>query len=490
MKKIFIFIFIFLFVSFYVFGQDVTYPKLTKEQFIEDFDYFYKVMVDMNPQIELVKKVTGKDILKDINSLRSQVDTITNVQSFYNLINRTTNLCLDKHLSVTIPWVEVGDIDSNVVKLNEFYSEQSRGISFANKITKYYKGKYYLYVPADLENQEEEKIDELEVGTEFISINNIPIDSFSFISKELAWDNKKNKFYNHCIATHPNNTYKVSYNGKEKIIEKGACWNFKKGNAPIDINPKVIYFNKGKILFIRIPAMNTAFIDYFKSEIPKVAKGKTINKVVIDLRLNEGGNDLVWREVLSSIISDSIGFPQRFLLKNTELIRKYTKLYIDDDLSEYPIIKLPFLDNVEFIDARTSELRTIQPDSNSINYNGKIYLLQDALSYSSTLAFVAAANTLPNKFVTIGENAGVIGGQAATPYIIMLPNSKITFRMNCMLDGNNVNKLYDLYQDRLTYPMEIDPYEYSKCIQSKKRYSKKFLYNEDSMFKKVLEIKD
>ena len=61
MKKIFICIF--LFFSFHVFGQDVTYPKLTKKQFKEDFDYFYKVMVDMNPQIELVKKVTCKDIL-------------------------------------------------------------------------------------------------------------------------------------------------------------------------------------------------------------------------------------------------------------------------------------------------------------------------------------------------------------------------------------------------------------------------------------------
>ena len=53
------------------------------------------------------------------------------------------------------------------------------------------------------------------------------------------------------------------------------------------------------------------FLQFYKKQIPDIAKQKEIDKVVIDVRYNMGGSSVVGRSIFRSILPDAVKFNSR-----------------------------------------------------------------------------------------------------------------------------------------------------------------------------------
>ena len=85
---------------------------------------------------------------------------------------------------------------------------------------------------------------------------------------------------------------------------------------------------------------------------------------------------------------------------------------------------IPFLDNTEFLIYAYSG--SDAPDTNSLQYDGKIYILQDKFVFSSTGTLLANAQS-HSQLVSVGEPTGLILGRGFPAGVFQLPESKFTF---------------------------------------------------------------
>ena len=244
----------------------------------------------------------------------------------------------------------------------------------------------------------------------------------------------------------------------------------------------VQYFEEDKILYIRIPSMDYEQIDFLINKIQKY-KSKEINKVAIDIRYNGGGSDYVWHNVLSVLISEPLKIKTNIYSKNTPLVRDYVT-----NIRNEKIIREFKIGDTEYIDINTSEFDTIAPSENSLNYNGKIYVLVNQRIFSSSLAFLSVCRQMEN-LVTVGTPTGFLCGRSTTPFFLSLPNSKLIFQLVPCIDMTNKEKPIDYYDTQAEVPVKLDINFYNKEMTYKgERYTKDFLYNHDPVFQKILEL--
>jgi hypothetical protein len=476
-------------------AQENSLPQLSKEMMYEDFDYLCMVMKEANPQLEIRKIVTGHNILQSIQEYRTSIDTITNIQSFLFLIRRVLALCQDQHLSIIVPPSNYQkNIDDFIINRNIIYNEiLNANFPYTLSIFKYFRGYYYYYIPAIISKINSNKKYPVQIGDKLLSVNNNNnIDDFVLEKhmNNISWDTQLNKFYASYMAI-PITCDNILFQHKNKKIQiNHAVHGIGKGNYSSTVNtPHVIYLEKNKILFIRIPEMNNDDLEFYKKQIIEKAKGKVIEKVILDIRGNEGGNDNLWREILRMIIDKALRTRIHFIVNKSDFLKDYFYNILDINIDNKPIITLPILANAQFIELY-NETDTIIPSENSICYSDKIYILQDENTFSAASSLMRVANELPDRFVTIGEHTGKFCGRGINPILFVLPHSKIVFRMSVVLDYVNVNTVYDFYHDKIMYPIEMSPQQWYDCnITEKKRYSDQFLYKKDPMFQKAMEIK-
>ena len=73
------------------------FEKLTKKQMYQDFDQLIQIIQDGNPQLLVRLKVTGLDQMEKMQAMRSQIDTITDNDSFNDLLNHTLDWVMEAH---------------------------------------------------------------------------------------------------------------------------------------------------------------------------------------------------------------------------------------------------------------------------------------------------------------------------------------------------------------------------------------------------------
>jgi C-terminal processing protease CtpA/Prc len=359
----------------------------------------------------------------------------------------------------------------------------------------YHKGFYYS-MGMFVVNTDGEK-DSLPRGLKILSINGNPIDTVvlsSVAQNTFSWDVLRKKPYAriHNIPIEKKDTVFIYYEyqekhktlryikGKSNIKMSGGAYFF-----PDSKRGFVEYFPSNEILYIRLPAM----VDddgYYKRKIIGKFGHVAIKKVVIDIRQNGGGSDLVWMDILSVIIKDTLDIKAPVGLKNTD--RALNALGVCRDTLE--IVKVPLLDNEEFVVIEWGS--KIVPHPQSINYTGKIYVLQDRGIYSAAGSLSNVAQMYDN-IVSVGETTGRLLGFGVAPIAFTLPNSYFTFQLEPVLDLSNAETLWDYYHDKVEVPIDISVAQRVKYFNSAIEgdiYSKDFLFNHDPVFQKVLELED
>ncbi len=167
--------------------------------------------------------------------------------------------------------------------------------------------------------------------------------------------------------------------------------------------------------------------DYIKNVFTTL-KDKKVPNLIIDIRLNGGGADMVGLEILKNISQQPIVFPARKELARFSEFPTTVKPHIgtwDDWFEKKGIKKMKSMgDGYYAIDGKITEGQSINPNKN--NYKGKVYLLVSPFNSSATYYLAgdakrSGAATLVGQ-QTGGNQKGINGGLL---YFLTLPNSKI-----------------------------------------------------------------
>ncbi len=510
----------FLCVNLTIYPQQLDIDKvtLTKKERYKDFDYFCNIIAKVNPQLEARQNVTGVDIMKNIKTLRREIDTITNDTSYMQLLLRAIHIINDMHC---IPIK--GELLAKVLKDTALASNVTEMLDYAessfykNKrrvnIRLYYTGgKYYNICQYNV--IQNNKTDSLPLGAEIISVNGKSVDywienNIINVGLGMNWDTHLNRSFTmvRVLWVDKSDFVNIKYSDKNRIDSivyptKGRIGFSLNGGDTFFFDAReegyVEYFDDTKVLYVRLPQMLAERYSYVDSIIAK-GTGKPIDKVVIDIRNNPGGIDDVWMNILGAITKDTIFINSRMALRHTiearNIMQKSENISDDkwDSLFSKPT-KLPLLGNKKFI--LTDWGNPIVPHKNSIGYNGNIYVLQNRMIFSSAGSLSNAAY-LNDKIVSVGQTTGKLLGFGVAPRVITLPYSHFTFLLECLMEVNGGEQTsYDYYHDNVEIPVEISAeqmVEYDvKALRNdlspiKYIFTKDFLYNSDPVFQKVLE---
>lgn len=230
---------------------------------------------------------------------------------------------------------------------------------------------------------------------------------------------------------------------------------------------------EGQIGYIYIPEMmpRRGNIQEDIEEITEYIKTLKGHKgIIIDIRGNTGGADRYWQEIISRIIPKDYKNSGYILFRSGDITDKYIESREVDTKS---IEELPksIIDNgpEEIVNDFSSFTNSdyILYRNNSIEFNGKIFLLVDESVYSAAETFAMFCKE--NELATlIGETTGG-DGCGYDPLLFNLSNSGLIVRMasNMYLTGSGLcNEEFKTTPDYFIEDVDrTKDFEDDKCIQ-------------------------
>ena len=514
------------------FGQTIDLnSRLTKPQMYKDFDEFVQI-IDSSSQTLVRKIATGYDAAEEIRQRRSKIEDINSYGEFLRFLDNCLPLTMSVHARMSQRYFIGAISDTQVVApLYQAYREYVNNLGFTDVSLGngfYYKGDYYFYGRHTFFSMD---WSDTIILTDFrlTKHNDEPIGTLKNSqirgnSHWHRWDYQLKQYYN-VNAPFISNKDRITIEDytTKKIVEldrkdyrrvvspsslpefdifpllnddpaiEDSLWADRRSKIEESDNMKITYYDSLHLLYIYMGEMeyDSVFIDSIK----KIGTGKRIDKIIWDVRDNPGGGDWAWMSVLQAIIKDTLPIKVEIGFRNTNAMRNAFEDYLRDYLKDSPrdTIKhiVPFLDNTEFLTMVSyDEDSYYVPDTNSLQYGGKIYILQNEFVASSTGSLLADAQQFP-QFITVGVPTGLIMGRGFAPCAFQLPESKFTFIMEACVDLTNCKTTFDVFKDRPKieiYPTLqeiIDMNNYGYFLNKR---GDEFLFKHDYLFKKVLEM--
>jgi hypothetical protein len=498
--------------------------KLTKEQMYEDFDEFVQIIEDINIQAHIREKVTGYDVTEQIRQQRSKIENIHSYWEFVDFLTDCLSCTFSVHASIATDYEGTGwkNIDTQYVSPFAIgYKEHKqqiriqalknhRGMSIGK--TFYYNGDYYIYGTQKMIKVYSEKKDTIVVSDmKLLSCNNQPIDSIVWGKigdtnpTTVRWDYRQKKYYvDWLLISSPMRIWVEDYPTKKQYVlpldSLGIHLSYYSlSDSAIALishreksdNTKITYYEDIKLLYIYLNSMaddGGVFVDSIK----QIGNGKIIDKIIIDVRDNVGGSDYTWIRILQAIIKNPIPQKGNIVMKDNERMWKHLNSFKEEkEIKETMIQKgtIPFFDNLKIISITDED--TLYPDSNSLGYNGNIYILQNEKVYSAGQAFVAYARQVP-QLISVGVPTGNIAGEGFDRPIFQLSHSKYSFHLDATADMTNAKTAEDMFHDRPEieiYPTIDEIIEMNNYGHFLNKRGDEFLFKHDYLFKKVLEMK-
>jgi len=517
-KKLFTTIIIFC-CGFSCIAQGFLPPTLTKQQMHEDFDEFVSILENANPQLPIRKIVTGYNQLDSVKLLRQGIDTIQEYFQLIRLYDKALRQMYDIHAFIERQgchqWDDTTGIDTKIIP--EIYTEYDKwGKELAEKTKKtepwyfpcnpsYIDGDYYLQGVYVLSTKEKDTL--TLKNAKIISYNNRSYNDYvlensnRFFTGSIRWDFKRNQYY--CVSSaflragelvvenedgdihtiNLNNIFGINVQQLfDTTLSHNPDLNFY--THPSDRENRVLYFEKDKILYVYLKDMQD-FEHKTAEKVKEIGRGKPINKLIIDVRGNTGGGDMIWHNILKAIVADSLIYDPKMAFLNTEIMRQRL---INGQDSIVELRTFEWLPETEYL-VKNYTPHYFVPDSNSLQYKGKIYVLQNEDVFSSGHSLTSYCSHI-EQLVSVGEPTGLLAGFGLAPMLFQLKNSKFSFRMEPVIDVSNVNSALDVYQDIPEIVIEFPFEEKRKSFDYKKfdMQNENCLYKYDLLFQKVLEL--
>lgn len=488
----------------HIFNSNLT---LSEQQMLEDLDSLQSHINTVGIHSILNKYLKGIDLESHFNNYRKSITKQTTTTEFALMVDQLLNLVQDGHANLITSADGISSIQSSIKRKKIVFD--TLAFSYAKNYDaffktfnpdlklpiKYINGKYFVSVPFKYNNTV------FESGIEVVQCNSLPIVEVlpTLIAEisPLRWDLKHKRYFSDHF-----------YKAKSFVADGKISLGFKSGSGVIiqqefnfndeitllkkparrigyftQNDKKAHYFNKEGILYIRVPKMAGGTKEFYTNKIDSIYNlGGGISKVVLDIRGNGGGTDNCFTNILKHIISEPVNQPYKVAFPKNDFIPTHFNFTPSDNII---VEENPLLGNTPFYIYEAN--KTIKPDSDSIKFDGNIFVLQDEFIYSSSGNLSALAKSNSN-IISIGNTTGKACGNQASPVYFSLPNSKLMFRLEGMLDFSNVSKIEDIFHDEVTHyvPQTFEDYQ-GRIFSKNDIYSKDFLRNNDPLFKMVVD---
>ncbi len=494
-----------------------SFPKLSYHQMLEDHDTLVSNIKQASPIIYFNKEVRGIDFNQHAENLRKQINAKTTTQQFLQIVEKTLNSAQDGHTGISspagldeilkygIPIGAVKGIDSADVENSYKYPNYIKNEAYTklNLNLIYTSGEYYNLLPFSYKGKS------YPTSMKLISCNGVEIHQFvnslTEFASPLRWDRTNNRPYKENFYSHSdiykNNVLKLVFQDKGfkdyklKIIKNDTVTFLQEKNWKYGYNGSkdsliTHYFEKQGIFYAKLPRMEENLGDSIKQRLEAIIYNHNVNAVVVDIRGNGGGYDNAYSTFLNKIVKDTL---QKNLVLGMNF-SPYNRRLFDlnrDSVENTPIFSfkagVPTLKEPEMFYIKMA-YNFVVPDSVKFPFEGKIYILQDRYIYSASSNLSALAKN-STQLISIGETPDLLGGQQRSPHVMMLPNSKIIFRIEPQIDFTDNKTVEDTFKNNVEYPVQYSIGNlYLRSTTKENVFGKEFLLNNDPMFKKVIEL--
>lgn len=492
--------------------------KLTTEQKLEDFNYFYNVIKGNYPYLEVIKRMYGIDWLSYREQFETWVKGTKTPYEFYKVLKRIIKLLQNGHTAIISPeWYKgyrklYKDInlkawgnllyDKNVEKKYELWEKvlkNNENYYIVPVMFKYIEGEYIV-----IDTLNGKRFNDFGVKKYSIlkSINGLSVDKYLSLLKDrviLKKDFKRNKIKLNSFALNgePDQKFKLvlEYNNKNYTVEiKTEKYNSAK-NQRFYRRIKKSFYSKilidKKVAYIKFYTFGYEFIKNDKNSILKFYKSiEDYPYLIIDIRGNGGGSDTYWMNLIVKKLTRKKLITENYLFFKNDghltpfLKSKWIYYLLKPIKSLNKKLKFPEEYKWYFTDFYKNKI-SINPD-NSIKFKGKIFLLVDDFVFSSAESFASFAKAA--SFATlVGTNTGG-DGIGTDPAIMVLPNSGLVIRFPMDMGINPDGTSNFEYKTQPDIYVETTLNDYIKSCKYFEKFPGEKISKYDTILNKVLSL--
>jgi len=459
----------------------------SQKQMQDDLSFLQEYIHQYFFPLALLEQRTGINVDNEFKKLSDEITSTTSIEDFTQIVRQGLNILNDAHSQI-IPGFSLVDSVSpdyylssignvslaDTTNADYYYRllNQMSGKVKINIMTKYMNGEYYNIRPFMYNGIR------IDAGEKIDSINGIPMNQFvgdnSTKMYYLCWDPSSQKYYSRsfpmALPLLGIDKFTLNIGGNqitlsldttvETLQERHSQTNY--GNMMLIDN---------NILYIRMPAMSDR--EWYISELLRMYT-PNIEKIIFDVRGNSGGYDGVWIDLLRKIIDKPLEYKYHVGMNHNQDIE-------NSILSSFSELKMIRKEDKTGMYRQTLHF----PDSNSVHFNGKMYVLQDEFTYSAAAALASVALQNENMEV-VGTPSAMIGGYTLPAIAFKLPNSGIVFTLafSADLTGGEKNPYMDKVEVEI---LENDIDVFVDKMLNYDYYSEEYLLNKDKLIKYVRE---
>lgn len=200
-------------------------------------------------------------------------------------------------------------------------------------------------------------------------------------------------------------------------------------------NVQKIIITPNQTAYLGLKSFDNKFMEMDSTEISTFFKGiKDYKTLIIDIRGNEGGNNLYWKHhIVPLLINNPISYDLYLLYRGGDYADDFLKARnLTEGLKPISEIKkeqLPYLPSeaTTLFKFYSKITENIEPD-HSVGFKGKIYLLVDGAVFSASDGFASFAQN--SDFATVVGERTAGDGININPILAALPNSGYVFRFS------------------------------------------------------------
>ncbi|NQZ75609.1 MAG: hypothetical protein HRT61_05780 [Ekhidna sp.] len=472
--------------------------ELSQKEMLADYDELIHFLNDFAVHKDLNAIRLGIDYERQFSSLRSEISSSTTPCEFRSILERATNLVQDLHCS------------SMGYDYLSRYGQYQNKLNFKGKEKAYAKVKSFeqlcnkpsssLVLPLIYSNDGYQCFadfiigqDTVRKGSSITAYNGQSIQGFVQANPDKVWPIKvdaEGNSYNEYFYRYGEESFQltVETEGVRRTMDLTLTDSISFLTKPqreisyySQYKGQVIASRKNRVLYVGLPFMDQSISKALLQKIDSTtAIWQDFEKVIIDIRGNPGGNDMAWREVVQHFISEPIKL-------EVDLKYRYNERTIDHygskKTSQKELVNL-LLDAPYWSEKRSTI--SLKPDTNSLNFKGKIYVLQDQYIYSSAVNFsnVCLSN---DQMISIGSRTDLVGGLQKEPLFYQLNHSGLIYRVEPVLDFSNVNHISDFAHNEVEINVsETVEDRFKKVMYEGGIYAEEFLFNQDRLVQLIL----